>query len=176
MPVSNGINSLRSTVPPYNADLVNKLLSAGAIILAKATCIRPLCLASHSCSQNGLVDQANMAEMGLIGMGSMSSLGGETKNAYNPFYTPFGSRSEPSVSGPLMHSFCVQRRLRGGRVREHGSDWHGHRHQRFHHAALLHRLARRESLLVPLCFSLASVLIGVLMCPGGDRACARRLA
>jgi Asp-tRNA(Asn)/Glu-tRNA(Gln) amidotransferase A subunit family amidase len=68
LPTSGGSIALASAVPPQDAFVVKKLRAAGAVILGKA----------------------NMHELA-AGITTVSSLGGQTRNAYDPRRCPGGS-------------------------------------------------------------------------------------
>lgn len=69
LPTTAGSFALRNFIPENNAFIIDRLVSAGAIVLAKS----------------------NMAEWAFSPMHTTSSLGGTTKNPYNLDYVPAGS-------------------------------------------------------------------------------------
>lgn len=75
MPTTSGTKSLQDNYPKQNAEVIQKLIDAGAIILAKA----------------------NMSELAFYASSSKSSYG-TVKNAYNLEYTPYGSSGGSAVA------------------------------------------------------------------------------
>ncbi|HLB35306.1 MAG TPA: amidase family protein [Gemmatimonadales bacterium] len=75
LPTSGGSVALASAVPPDDAFVVKKLRAAGAVILGKA----------------------NMHELA-AGITTISSLGGQTRNAYDPRRCPGGSSGGTGVA------------------------------------------------------------------------------
>lgn len=75
LPTSGGSIALASAVPPEDAFVVQKLRAAGALILGKA----------------------NMHELA-AGITTISSLGGQTRNAYDPRRCPGGSSGGTGVA------------------------------------------------------------------------------
>lgn len=75
MPTTSGTKSLHDNYPKQNAEVIQKLIDAGAIILAKA----------------------NMSELAFYASSSKSSYG-TVKNAYNLEYTPYGSSGGSAVA------------------------------------------------------------------------------
>jgi len=73
LPTTLGFYGLKGAVPFSDAEIVQKLRTAGAIILAKT----------------------NLSE--LAGGPEMSSLGGQTRNPHNPAFSPAGSSSGTAV-------------------------------------------------------------------------------
>jgi Asp-tRNA(Asn)/Glu-tRNA(Gln) amidotransferase A subunit family amidase len=82
MPTTGGSVTLARSVPPRDAFVVKRLRQAGAILLAKA----------------------NMTELALGG-GTVSSLGGQTRNPYDLLRTPGGSSG--GTGAALAASFGV---------------------------------------------------------------------
>lgn len=75
MPTTSGTKSLKDNYPKENAEVINKLINAGAIIIAKA----------------------NMSELAFYASSSKSSYG-TVKNAYNLEYSPYGSSGGSAVA------------------------------------------------------------------------------
>ena len=75
MPTTSGTKSLKDNYPKQNADVIQKLIDAGAIIIAKA----------------------NMSELAFYASSSKSSYG-TVKNAYNLDYSPYGSSGGSAVA------------------------------------------------------------------------------
>ncbi len=76
LPTTAGALALENYIPEENAFIINKLVEAGAIILAKS----------------------NMAEWAFSPMHSESSTAGTTRNPYNPAYVPAGSSGGTGAS------------------------------------------------------------------------------
>lgn len=75
MPTTSGTKSLKDNYPKQNADVIQKLIDAGAIIIAKA----------------------NMSELAFYASSSKSSYG-TVKNAYNLEYSSYGSSGGSAVA------------------------------------------------------------------------------
>lgn len=75
MPTTSGTKSLKDNYPKKNAEVIQKLVDAGAIIIAKA----------------------NMSELAFYASSSKSSYG-TVKNAYNLEYSPYGSSGGSAVA------------------------------------------------------------------------------
>jgi amidase len=82
LPTTGGARALAGVVPPTDAFVVTRLREAGAIVLAKA----------------------NMTELA-YGGSSVSSLGGQTRNPYDPTRTPGGSSG--GTGAAMAASFAV---------------------------------------------------------------------
>ena len=82
-PTAAGSVALNSTFPSSSALLLQKLLDAGAIVVARV----------------------NMAELAMDGMNTNSSLGGQTLNSYNRLVTPTGSSGGTGTA--IAASFAV---------------------------------------------------------------------
>jgi len=80
LPTTAGSTALKNHVPKNNAVIVEKLLSAGAIILGKAN----------------LSELANFKST--LSVSGYSAIGGQTKNPYNLNITPCGSSSGSAVA------------------------------------------------------------------------------
>lgn len=69
LPTTAGARALSSSIPKRSAEVVSRLVDAGAIVLAKS----------------------NMPDFALDGINTLSSLGGQTVNPYNTALTVYGS-------------------------------------------------------------------------------------
>lgn len=79
MPTTGGTKALSDSYPNKNASVVDKIINAGGIIIAKA----------------------NMDQFAFTSYQTLSSFG-TTKNAYNNSYTPYGSSGGTAVSVALQ--------------------------------------------------------------------------
>ncbi len=78
MPTTAGARVLSDNMPNYNAEIIDRLIDAGAIVIAKT----------------------NMSEFAFSANDSRSSFG-HVRNAYNRLYTPYGSSGGTAVGVAL---------------------------------------------------------------------------